>query len=56
MNDRVQELIDLGVITDGGLPLIVVSQEIADSIDKWAKDKKITSPTKDMEKIFGKIT
>ena len=48
MSKRVQDLIEMGVITDGGQPPIVVSKQIANSIDRWARGKKIPSPTKNM--------
>ena len=48
MSKRVQGLIEVGVITDGGQPPIVVSREIADIIDRWARGRKIPSPTKNM--------
>lgn len=46
--DRVQDLIDAGVITDHELPPITVSSEIAKKIDDWAEKKGIESPTKQM--------
>jgi len=45
---RVQELIDAGMLTEDGFPPIIVSNETAEVIDRWAEEKGLPTPTKNM--------